>query len=273
MAESAVGTDTPDKSAERSGTAAIAQLAIAATLGLVALPSVLGGVVASAAPSGVSRPEPSIWLGLSVVLVIWLVTIASSLTRFLVGLLASVPWSARLDDDRTTPRVETGLLAALLVAGVYVGLIEAIVRRPLIAAVGAITSPSDVDAIVAAFAVSVLFVVLLRLYRVARPFIESGTWYALASVSTTSSSETTSRFNAPDTASAATVVARPITPVAPVGGNEQTVAATVPASTDATVIAAHTLAIPREDSTVVAPSLDADATRLAPEQSTLPPTA
>src|SRR5205807_66139 len=121
---------------------------------------------------------------LALVVSIWLIAVAPRLTMILANALSSVSWIRRDEEGQPGSRFNSRTLATTLTAAGYIGLIEAIVRRPLVVATGRFATSWDVDAVVAGVALAVLLVVLLRLYFAARPLIESGAIRALNVVAT-----------------------------------------------------------------------------------------
>lgn len=177
--------------ARPSAAPALAQLAAASLLGLVALPSALaqGPVDAPVLADRVRLPE-TVWLAAALVVAVWLLAVAPALARALAGLLARLNVRRGVLAGPAPPAAGAAeSLARWLVAAGYVVLASAILRRPLVAVLGARLDPASVEAVFAAGALALLLLVLLWLHRSARPLVESAVWYALDALVATSGSE------------------------------------------------------------------------------------
>jgi hypothetical protein len=167
------------------------QVLVVAALGLIAFPAAFGGALNPAsALDGEIQPIAGLWLVLGLLLAVWLIVIAPSLARAIAASLIRIPVRKQPAAGIELGKPEFLLLGALIVAVGYVALIEAILRQPLDAVVGALVAPTSVDAAIAATGVLLVLVVLFRLYHVARPLVEGTAWYALDTLVATSGSET-----------------------------------------------------------------------------------
>jgi hypothetical protein len=174
----------------------VCQILVAATLGLIVLPSVF------ADPINVGttivwpvRPEAAIWLAFGVVLGVWIVAISPRLARALSAPLGAAPWRGQRVNDVETRAQDAHFLAAVLVAVIGTALIVAILRRPLVGVTPTLAPPLEADAIVATASVVIILVLSLRLYLAARPFVEGSAWLALDSLIPTSGSEAATHFS------------------------------------------------------------------------------
>jgi hypothetical protein len=173
---------------------AVLQLAVAALLGLVVIPTVVGGSASAIVVGGGSpRTEAVIWLGLAVLLTVWVLAVVPSATRAVGDLLARLPWRGPSAADGIHAS-EVRVLSLLLIGVVAAALVEALVRRPLVLVLAAVASPLPTDAIVAATGAFLVLLLLIRLYHVAIPFVEGSAWLVLDVLVPTTGSETAARF-------------------------------------------------------------------------------
>jgi hypothetical protein len=167
------------QAAQRSILTSISIVVFAAVVGLAGLPLVFG-----------SLPDPTqavLWLAMSVIVCVCLLIPTRVLANALAAVLAPVPEGRRLDStgSRNTPLD----LARLVTAAVYLLLLQAIVRHPVVAVFGTSAEPFVIESAIAVFAFLLLLVLLGWIYRAARPVIEGLAWSALDSLFATTRSE------------------------------------------------------------------------------------
>jgi hypothetical protein len=168
--------------ATRSVVNGIAIVVAAGLVGLVGLPLVFGRL-----------PEfdlALVWLAVAVVDCGLLLLPTRTLASALADLLGRLPGRGR---QSASAQLATTEIARVLVATISLVLVQAIVRHPLVAVLGANAEPFLVEAVFAIVAVLALFSLLCWLYRAARPFIEGVAWVALDAAFATSSSEAATR--------------------------------------------------------------------------------
>lgn len=242
-----------------SATSALTQVVVVALLGLVALPALLAPDLPPA-PS-VGQPlslTAGLWLAGAVLLGIWLLALVPSLATRIAGLVDGLQLApAPAMDERPDTSVAATVAARWLIAVGEVVLIQAMLRRPLVAFLGVVADPTTVDATFAATTLILLLLILIWLHRSARPLVEAATWQALDTLIPTTGSEHARAIAEQADAALATVGARTSR------DSETTSDATRPAPA-----AAATLADPSEQPTARAetePTLEtAEATRPAP---------
>jgi hypothetical protein len=175
---------------------AVLELAAAALLGLVVLPTVLGGPASAIVVGGdLPQTEAVVWLGLALALTVWVLAVVPHATRSVAARLARLPWRAPSEGAASFHASDVHLLALLLIGVVVAAFVEALVRRPLVVVLAAVASPLDTDAIIAATGGLLVMALLIRLYDVARPFVEGSAWLALDVLAPTSGSEAAARFS------------------------------------------------------------------------------
>jgi len=171
-----------NRSAGRSVIDASGVLAVASSVGLFGLPLMFG-----------SLPDPGLallWLAVALVDGVCLLLPAPALARALASLLARLSARARASASSVQA---TSDVARLAVAAASLVLLQAIIRHPLVAVLGAGAEPFLVEALFGIFALVVLLVLLTWTYRAARPLIENVAWVALDATFATSVSEEAAR--------------------------------------------------------------------------------
>jgi hypothetical protein len=161
----------------RSLSTGLAVALAASLLGLFGLPLLFGRL-----------PGPSqgvLWLVAAVVCCICLIVPTRPLATALANLLARLPGRAR--QTLTTHSVPFEI-ARLVVAAGYLVLVQAILRHPLVAVLGAGAEPFLIEAVFAVAALLVLMTLLGWLHRTAKPVVEGLAWVALDSALATSGS-------------------------------------------------------------------------------------
>lgn len=176
---------------KQSATSAVVQVIVAVLLGLFALPAIVDGGSIQATSVGGSPATPAvIWLVGALVISVWLVVsgpaLGAGITHLLERLVA--PEGASVGRQSVT-RAGAGVAAGWIVAVVEVVLIQAVLRRPVVLVVGALTDPSTVEAAFAAGTLILLILLLIWLHRSTRPLVEAATWQALDVLVATSGSE------------------------------------------------------------------------------------
>lgn len=213
-----------------SATSAVVQVVVAGLVGTFALPAVAGG----ATPTGGGPSVAAVaWLAGGLLVSAWLLVMGPGLVAGLAHLLDQLIASDGSTVARQTAvRAGTGVAARWIVAVVEVVLIQAVLRRPVVAVAGTLADPSTVDAVFAAGTLILLIVILIWLHRSARPLVEAATWQALDALIATSGSERAqAAAEAADTQLATVPAAteRPVSVASEVtrraGSAEQTVAA------------------------------------------------
>jgi hypothetical protein len=188
----------------------LVQFVAAGLIGVVLLPAVLaGGAPPNAGPLGQVPTAAAAWLALAIIVAIWLAVVSVSLARALgrrLGAFQALVLRAT-HEDLSRKVASPFWLSALIVAVIDVALLEAILRRPLVAVFGAFGSPVVADAVVAAAALVVLLAGLVWLFQTARPLLEAATWFTLDGVLATSGSEAAARRYAGDQLTQAGVTA------------------------------------------------------------------
>lgn len=159
---------------------AVGHLVVASAIGLLALP-----LIFSSSPD-VGSPQAWLWLGASAVIGAWLFVPAPVVVRALARVLVRVPVSSRLQVPSERSRFQ---VSQRLVAIGYVVVLQAVVRRPLVGALGAAAEPLIVEAIFAVIALLVLLAMLALLHQVGRPLVEGLATFALDTILATSGSE------------------------------------------------------------------------------------
>jgi hypothetical protein len=175
----------------------IVQALAAGLIGLFGLPLLFGSV-----------PDPvrsELWLGAAIAVCVWLLAptrvLAAAMSEGLTKLLG------RAGERVTATHQATFELARLTVAVGYLVLLQAIVRRPLVAVLGSGAEPFLVEAVFAVVALLALLVLLAWIYRTAKPLIEGVAWTALDAALATTMSEAATRTAMAPKEAAATVTA------------------------------------------------------------------
>jgi hypothetical protein len=175
-------------------------LAIGAGLfGLVVLPSVFGGF---------SDPTQAVvWLGLAVTDGAILLAVALLLMGPLASLLLRLPVNGL-----PLPVVHGAMqnVSRLVVAAVYLVLVQAILRRPLVGVFGSSADPFAIEAAVAITVMLIVSLVLVWLLSAARPFIEDVVRMMLDASLATASFDHDSRVSEPEKPSDAVNEPRPV---------------------------------------------------------------
>jgi len=160
----------------RSNLAGIGHAVVATFIGLVGLPLV----------SGTTAAPPWVWLALASAVCIWLLAPAPTFIGGLERLLARAPLRGGPVALAPSVRME---IARLLLAVVYVVVLQAIVRRPLVTTLGAGAEPFVVEASFAVFALTALVILLGWIHRAGRPLVEGIVRFTLDALLATSGSE------------------------------------------------------------------------------------
>jgi len=198
-----MATDTVP--AKTSAAPALAQLVVAGLLGLIVLPGLLDSSPSkSAIAAGAIPPQEALWLAAALLVAVWLLPIATALVRTVAGLLAFLVVRQAAPPGRAAGNGAATTLARWIVAAGYVVVVQAVLRRPLVATLSALLEPSAVETTFAAFVLTLLLLVLYWLHRAARPLIEATAWSALDALVATSGSEAAGRSLFPEGEAAAT---------------------------------------------------------------------
>ncbi|MGH2461254.1 MAG: hypothetical protein ACRDIY_20540, partial [Chloroflexota bacterium] len=167
------------------------QAVVAALVGLFGLPAIVGAGSLQVASVGASPAAPSVvWLVGAVLVSGWLIACGPALARGASQILERLvaPEDAS-EGRRNVAQAGAGVAGGSIVAVVDVVVIQAMLRRPVVVVVGAITDPSTVDAAFAAGTLILLIILLIWLHRATRPLVEAATWQALDALVATSGSE------------------------------------------------------------------------------------
>jgi hypothetical protein len=182
---------------------------IVSVIGLVGLPALFGAL------QDVGAIRGWLWLGCGVALCIWLLAPAAQLTPVLARIFDRMPNQAR---DPLPPGTLTFQVARLLTGGVYLIILQGIIRRPLLASVGAEAEPFLVEAVFAALTLLALLTILALVHQTARPLVEGLVRFALDTTLATTGSEAaaarTRAYDAPSQARSAATRLQP-TPGSP----------------------------------------------------------
>lgn len=176
--------------------ALLTQLAVAVVLGVAALPQAFAPRVDPGAILG-GNPQPIalLWLTLAVADLIWIVALSPSLAALLVERLAALEQQITVSTEARQPRLpRPDRLATLLLITFDAGLAEATIRQPLVAVLGALSPPSTVDATIAVVVLTLLLVMLIWVFVVLRPLVETGAWRVLDLFLATTGSQSTRTF-------------------------------------------------------------------------------
>ena len=175
----------PRVTVARSIVEAVIQAVVASTIGLVGLPFVFAraDLVASGA---------WMWLVLATASGVWLIALAPVFAGGLRQLLARVSTRTTRGTHQATVEV-----SRLLLAAAYVVLLQAILRRPLVAVIGVDAEPFVVEGCLAAVALLALLVLLGQIHRAGRPLIEGLASSTLDALLATTGSEATHHADAP----------------------------------------------------------------------------
>lgn len=176
--------------------ALLTQLAVSIVLGVVALPQAFSPRVdPNAILSGSPQPIALLWLALAILDLIWIVVLSPPLARLLAEHLATLERQiAASSEERQSRLPRPSRLAALLLITFDVGLADATIRQPLVAVLGALSPPSTVDAAISVVALALLVVLLIWLFVVLRPLVETTTWRILDLFLATTGSQSTRTF-------------------------------------------------------------------------------
>ncbi|HEX5418086.1 MAG TPA: hypothetical protein VFZ25_20715 [Chloroflexota bacterium] len=161
----------------------VLELAMVILVGLTVLPWLFGEDSILAAYTSIPVRTGS-WIGLAVVLAIWIVVLSRQAIQILARSFAHLP-SAHNRGVRASPEV----LAALFVAVCDIVVMNGLLQSPLSAILSLRFSPAAAESAVGVIAVALLLVLLVRLHFVARPYVEGSAWSALDVVVATTSSE------------------------------------------------------------------------------------
>ncbi len=148
----------------RSVLVGVAVLVVASLFGLFGLAAIFGGL-----------PDPLsglIWLALAVGCCWCALIPARSLTRAVASQLSRISGSSHSGSGHDWSERATRELAGLLVAVVCIVLVQAILRRPLVAVFGVGAEAFVVEAVVGIVALLTLLLVLSWAYAIARPLVE-----------------------------------------------------------------------------------------------------
>ena len=172
---------------------------VASTIGLVGLPFVF------ARPDLVATGA-WMWLVLATATGVWLIALAPVFAGGLRRLLARL--SARTSRGALEHQATVEISRLLLAAG-YVVLVQAILRRPLVAVIGAEAEPFVVEACLAAVALLALILLLGQIHHAGRPLIEGLASSTLDALLATTGSDATNHTDAsaPGAASSPTYLA------------------------------------------------------------------
>lgn len=250
--------------ARLSMTSAVTQAFVAALFGLIVLPTLfVTTATAGIATGGAISLGAGTWLAVAVVLSLWLLALVPGLATGIAAWLDRLTARDRSVAGRPVRRVGSVGAARLLVVVVVVVLVQAIVRRPLVAVLGVIANPLTVEAIFAAGTLALLLIILVWLHQTARPLVEAVTWQALDALVATSGSEAAARLAADVETEASTVSGRAAS------GTTQSDAATIAESSRQSTNDGPpaTVATPADGAALVAPG---DATLAAAEEATHP---
>lgn len=177
----------PRVTVARSIVEGVIQAVVASTIGLVGLPFIF------------ARPDLDasgawLWLVLATASGVWLIALAPVFAGGLRQLLARV--STRTTRG-TLEHQATAEFSRLLLAAAYVVLLQAILRRPLVAVIGVDAEPFVVEGCLAAVALLALLVLLGQIHRAGRPLIEGLASSTLDALLATTGSEATHHADAP----------------------------------------------------------------------------
>src|SRR5262245_18142958 len=133
---------------------------IISVIGLVGLPALFGAL------QDLGALRAWLWLGCAVAVCIWLLAPAAMLTLTLARVLERMP------AQKSNPGTLIFQVARLLTGALYLVILQAIIRRPLVASVGAEAEPFLVEAIFAVLALLTLLIILAWVHQTARPLVE-----------------------------------------------------------------------------------------------------
>jgi hypothetical protein len=152
--------------------------AAASAVGLVGLPFVFGR-------SELVVSHAWMWLALATATSVWLIAPGPLFTAAIQRLMTRI--------SSTTLEHQTMVeLSRLVLAAAYIIVIQAIVRRPLVALIGIEAEPFIVEAVIAALALLALLTLLSQIHHAGRPLIEGLARSTLdALIPTTGSDHTT----------------------------------------------------------------------------------
>src|SRR5438477_3928257 len=151
----------PRATLTRSTLQAVMHAAAAASIGLVGLPFVF-------ARTDTDATRAWMWLVLATATGVWLVAVAPVFAGRLRQSLARLSGASGRARIQTEAAIEISRLAP---AAACVLLIQAIVRRPLVAVIGVEAEPFIVEATLAAVALLVLLMLLGLMHHAGRPLI------------------------------------------------------------------------------------------------------
>ena len=153
---------------------------IVSAIGLVGLPALFGAL------QDVGAIRGWLWLGCGVAVCVWLLAPAAQLTPLLARSIDRLPKQAQVPPPASALTFQ---VARLLIGAVYLIVLQGIIRRPLLASVGAEAEPFLVEAVFAALALLALLTILALVHQTARPLVEGLARFALDTTLATSGSE------------------------------------------------------------------------------------
>jgi len=207
---------------------------IVSAIGLVGLPALFGAL------QDVGAIRGWLWLGCGVAMCIWLLAPAAQLTPILARIFDRMPSQAR---DPLPQATLTFQVARLLTGAVYVIILQGIIRRPLLASVGADAEPFLVEAVFAALALLALLTILALVHQTARPLVEGLARFALdTTLATTGSEAAATRTRAYDARSQARSAATRLQPAPGSPGSSASEATQVAAAETEETVASRTRA-------------------------------
>jgi hypothetical protein len=216
----------------RSTLVALGYGLIVSAIGLVGLPALFGAL------QDVSAIRGWLWLGCGVAVCTWLLAPAAQLTPVLARIFDRVPGQAR---DPSPPGTLTLQVARLLTGAVYLAILQGIIRRPLLASVGAEAEPFLVEAVFAALALLALLTILALVHHTARPLVEGLARFALdTTLATTGSEAAAARTHAYDARSQARSAATRLQPTPGSPGSSASEATQVAAAEIEETVASRT---------------------------------
>jgi hypothetical protein len=131
-----------------------------------------------------------LWLGVGVLVCMWLLLPSRVLAASLARVLGYMPLRTEQASVRERVTADLGRLALTVV---YVVVLQATLRGPLVATLGPNIEPFIVEASVAIVAFVALLILFGWAHRVSRPLVEGLAWVALDSLLATSGSEVRTR--------------------------------------------------------------------------------
>ena len=165
-------------------------------LGLFALPLVYDRVPGSS--------QAKLWLAATVVVCLCLIVPTRPLAAGLAAAAARLPGRGRR--PAATPG-DALAVAQPVIAAVYLIVVQAMLRRPIVAVFGIDAEPFVIEATFGVLGLLLLLVLLSWIHRTAKPLIESATWLALDATLATSGSDQSTVVIAPRTRQTKTAAA------------------------------------------------------------------